>query len=431
MEFTEEQLNLLSNFYYALEENQKDLELKEKYKIQKQEIDSKIIELENKILFQNTTISSFLKGIILEKENAPILKDKKFLLQGGDDLKYRGISVIKNKNCNSWYARPRINGQQIYISSKNQKTCYEKLKNILNKKNKEEINKTKTVKSLTFLEWYNKWLSLYKKDIRQGTLKNYNTCLNHIKEFFNKKLNEIDAITIQEVLNKIELQRTKQKIYEFLKMIFEKAFLNELIKKNPLNIIDKPKHTKKNGIALTNEDETTIEEMFKTDNKDIFLVILYQGLRKGEALALTIDDIDFDKNTININKSLDYKNNIGTTKNESSKRIMPLFDKTKEILLKYKNTKDRIFKISYGRLEKYFLKYSEKFKEHYTIHSLRHTFITKCQEAGVALHIIQKWVGHTEGSIITNKVYTHTRSAAEQENISIINKLYSTQIQLN
>ena len=59
--------------------------------------------------------------------------------------------------------------------------------------------------------------------------------------------------------------------------------------------------------------------------------------------------------------------------------------------------------------------------EKYIPHSLRHTFITKCPEAGVPLHIIQKCVGHTIGSKVRDSVYTHTRELAELENIEKMN----------
>ncbi len=431
MEFTKQQLSLFADFYNASQEIEKDFEELEILNKQRFSIEEKIKQTTQKIQVRNTIITGILKGILLEKENTPLLKaeTKNLLYTGGADMKYRGITIIKNKSCNTWYARPKIDGKQIYISAKTQKLCYDKVKAILDKKAKCDV-KTSTEKNTktitTFIEWYKKWLSLFKKDVKQGTIKNYNTCLNHIKEIHNIKINEITAITIQELLNKIDGQRTKQKIYEFLKMLLEKAYINEIIAKNPLNIIDKPKHKKKNGNALSNEDEKILEEKFKEDGRDVFLVCLYQGLRKGEVLALETSDIDFDKNTISINKSLDYKNIVGTTKNESSKRIIPLFEKTKQILLKYKNTKGRIFPINYNRLEKYFNKYKSLFKEHYTIHSLRHTFITRCQELGVQLHIIQKWVGHTNGSAVTNQVYTHTRTNAEAENINILNNFYST-----
>ena len=109
--------------------------------------------------------------------------------KGETDLKIKGITIHKNKTCNTWYARPKVDGKQIYVSAKTQKLCYDKVKTILDKKAKIDIKTTteKNTKSImTLIEWYNKWLSLFKTDVKQGTIKNYNTCLNHIKEIHNK-----------------------------------------------------------------------------------------------------------------------------------------------------------------------------------------------------------------------------------------------------
>ena len=127
--------------------------------------------------------------------------------------------------------------------------------------------------------------------------------------------------------------------------------------------------------------------------------------------------------TLTINKSLNQKNEISTTKNIYSNRVIPLFDKTYKMLLKYKNVQGRIFNISYLTCEREFHKITKELgsKTKYTIHSLRHTFITKCQEANIPLHIVQKWVGHNIGSEVTAKVYTHTRELAELENIEKMN----------
>ena len=91
--------------------------------------------------------------------------------------------------------------------------------------------------------------------------------------------------------------------------------------------------------------------------------------------------------------------------------------------MEQKEDEERIFDISNqtaGKLFKQMIK-DLNLNEKYTPHSLRHTFITKCQESGVPLHIIQKWVGHTIGSKVTNSVYTHTRELAELENIEKMN----------
>lgn len=98
------------------------------------------------------------------------------------------------------------------------------------------------------------------------------------------------------------------------------------------------------------------------------------------------------------------------------------------ILEKYKNTTGRIFSNHYNSYNKTWTLLIKKYfpNKKYKIHSLRHTFITRCQEARVPLHIIQKRVGHRTGSTVSARVYTQTREAEEQKNIEILNeKLHS------
>lgn len=428
MEFTKQQLSLFADFYNASQEILKDFEELEVLNKQKDSIEEKIKNTTQKIQVRNTIITGILKGILLEKENTPLLKaeTKNLLYSGSENMKYQGITIIKNKNCNTWTARPMINGKQLYISAKTQKDCYNKLKEAIKNKNKDlsKIQKEKKEKlKITFKEWFKKWVELYKKDVKKTTIEDYNGSLNHLKEIFDTPLNQITTLKILELLNKIEFPRRKQKVYELLNDIFNKALQNEIIDKNPVSKIDKPKHKKVNGLALSSEDEKKLEKILKAKNLDIYLVCLYQGLRRGEALALNIEDIDFEKKTITINKSINSRNKIDTTKNVYSNRIIPLFDNTLDILEKYKNSKGRIFNIECSKCQKTYLEIIRKnFDKNYTIHSLRHTFITNCQEAGIPLHIIQKWVGHNIGSSVTNQVYTHTRELAELENIELYNK---------
>lgn len=43
-------------------------------------------------------------------------------------MKYKGLTIQKRKDCNSWYTRYRKNGKQFFISGKTQQECYDKLK---------------------------------------------------------------------------------------------------------------------------------------------------------------------------------------------------------------------------------------------------------------------------------------------------------------
>lgn len=346
-------------------------------------------------------------------------------------MKYQGISIIKNKTCNTWYARFRKDGKQYYISAKTQQLCYDKLKVALKQKSKEEIkaakqnsNKPKVKNSITLQQWYEQWLKLYKSNVKEITIVDYQASLKYLKDILKTPLNKITSIQILEQLNKIKFERRKQKVYEILNDLLNRATQNDIIEKNPIIKIDKPKHKKINGIAISNEDEKQFENYLIKEKLDMFLICLYQGLRKGEMLALTINDFNFQNNTISITKSLNSQDKIDTTKNEYSVRTIPLFDKTKELMKKYINKKGRVFEYSYKQSTHIFEKFIKKYfkGKKYTAHSLRHTFITRCQEANIPLHIIQKWVGHNIGSKVTNQVYTHTREYAEAENILIYNQ---------
>lgn len=371
---------------------------------------------------QNICLSfeNFFKGVNASVKNQEEQNSLFPKLIGEQTMKYKGITIKKRPNCNTWYARYRHNGQQFSVSAKTQKECYDKLKICLRKLNNEKLSED----NLTFKTWYDTWLKTYKSGkVKVTTIEDYTASLKYLTNIFNLPLDKINDLIIHQTLNKIQFERRKQKVYELLKDIFNKAYLNNLIKKNIISTIDKPTHIRINGAALSLEDQIKLENC--TDQKyTLFKFCMFQGLRKGELLGLTIADIDLKNKTIEINKSFNENNEIDTTKNQSSIRKMPLFDKSLALLKNLDNKKtDRLFNFSARGAQKLWSKLCNllKFTNKYTIHSLRHTFITNCQEKQIPMHIIQKWVGHTIGSKVTNTVYTHARDNAEKKAIEILN----------
>lgn len=395
---------------------------------ERQQLIDKVKVIDERIEQRAIIFSGLLRGILnSEEEKAPAQCEQIKLIGGGEQMKYRGVAIHKNKNCSTWYTRCTINGKQIYISAKTQLDCYNKLKLAFKKKTQTELKELKEAKekepqAMSLKLWYNKWLELYKKDRKETTKQSYKVILDYAKDITNTPINKISSLDILEVLNKINFERQKQKVYEVLKDIFNKAKINKIIQDNPLDVIEKPKHKRVNGNAFSNVDEQKVLEILKNKNLDMFLICLYQGIRRGEMLALTGQDIDLKNKTLRINKSLNEHNIIGPTKNIYSNRVIPIFNNTYSILEKYKDIQGRIFNIKNSTCEDIFRKEIQgQFKTYYTIHSLRHTFITKCQEANIPLHIVQRWVGHNIGSKVTNAVYTHTRETAELENIEKMN----------
>lgn len=155
----------------------------------------------------------------------------------------------------------------------------------------------------------------------------------------------------------------------------------------------------------------------------LFLLCLYQGLRIGEALALTYDDIDFKNKTINVNKSLTERNQLKCTKN-GEQRTIPLFSQTAELL--DETTKGKV--CIYSR-PVYQRKICELCKElnitGISTHSLRHTFATRCAERGVTAKTVQHWLGHKTLEMTLN-VYTHVNSDFEKKEIAKFDTYFDT-----
>ena len=139
-------------------------------------------------------------------------------------------------------------------------------------------------------------------------------------------------------------------------------------------------------------------------------------------LAITGNDIDLINKKLIINKAINKNNEITHTKNKQSNRIMPLFNKTIEIIKKYINNQNRIFNISYTTTQRNLKEILQKsnLPQNISIHDLRHTFITNCKNKNIPEHVIQALVGHEIGSNVTKQVYTHYN---ETDNLSYIDKL--------
>lgn len=334
-------------------------------------------------------------------------------------MKYHGITIHKNKNCKTWYTRFRKDGVQHYISAKTQQECLDKLKQHLELPPKQKRNIT------TFIQWYNKWFDLFKKGkVEKSTINDYEFCLRQIPDKIkNKAIVKISSLEIINILDNINAERSKQKVYELLKAIFTKATAYKVIKSNIMDIIEKPKHEKEKGIALSNQEQQSFINACNTNKYgDMFKIILYQGLRIGEMLAITGNDIDLVNKKLIINKAINKDNKITHTKNKQSNRIMPLFNKTIEVIQKYQNINNRIFNISYTTTQrnlKAILK-NANLSQNISIHDLRHTFITNCKNKNIPEHVIQALVGHEIGSNVTKQVYTHYN---EKDNLSYIDKL--------
>lgn len=265
---------------------------------------------------------------------------------------------------------------------------------------------------------------------------------------------DIDKITaddIQQFLNDNThySNSTINKIYEQLNQAFKIAIQNKYIIDNPITYILKPKSNKDTKLvkALTVDKQKTLTKyllnstMDKEKYKNAFLIQLYMGLRIGEALALSSDDIDLENKFMHVNKTLtldkEGKVALGNkTKTYAGKRNLPIPNFMENILeeqINYSNLKKSNLLFSYNNNPvhpttvnsqfKRMLKNLDIYEEGLSTHSLRHSYGTRCIESSMPAVVLQRLMGHTDIKITLN-TYTEIFNDFKQSEIDKVNNYY-------
>ena len=166
------------------------------------------------------------------------------------------------------------------------------------------------VVSYTFGEYAKIWLDSAKATKELNTRRMYDiiirSCFNSINHI---PLTEITHSHFQICINeKQDHPRTCQQISLTFKQIIKSAVRDHYLPRTAiediLTDISLPKYKKPLKRALTDVEKTAVETANLDQRKEAFISLLYYcGIRKGEALALTPDDFDWDKKTVSISKA--------------------------------------------------------------------------------------------------------------------------------
>ena len=269
-----------------------------------------------------------------------------------------------------------------------------------------------------FYKYYEKWIEIYKEGaIRNSTMQKYRLTLKWLKEIApTLKINEINRITYQEILNKYAENHERQSTMDFhhqLKASILDAVDEGLINRDPTRkaiIKGKAPRTKKEKYLNQFELQKLISDLNLGSeiNYDwLIYLIAKTGLRFSEALAVTPNDFDFPHQTLNIEKTWNYKENGGfePTKNKSSERKVQLDWQTViqfSELIKGLPNEEPIFINS--RI--YNSTINDILRRHclnieipvITIHGLRHTHASILLYAGVSIASVAHRLGHASMS---------------------------------
>jgi len=322
----------------------------------------------------------------------------------------------------------------------------------------------------TFDSYCNNWLyTVHLMDKKPSTKARYDSTYKiHIKGTYFSKI-PIQKITTNDLQNFYN-QKFEEKgeyvvknIHKLINPCVRYAFEDGKILRNFASSVKIPKdlscaidkHQKIRPLTL-DEQKSFVKALNGHNYSALYNTALDTGMRQGELFALTWADIDFSDLTIRINKNHSCVKDIVTNKQVNfttdaktakSKRIIPLANRTKKILLEHiKEQKIELLKIGiiqnettlvFGSIVNTPLDSSNILKElkkvyasigitNKTFHDLRHTYATRLFELGEPAKTVQELLGHSNVNI-TLGTYTHVLEKQKTKTASLIDSLYDTE----
>ena len=309
--------------------------------------------------------------------------------------------------------------------------------------------------NITFGEVYERWIANYKLTVKESSF--------HIVELQyksrilpilgNKKINQITTIECQDLINywySIPLKYYKV-LFNLITRIFKYAKQLKIVTDDPTSSVIIPKASRQFDTLKHSRNYYTRDELRKfleyAEKHEkykfyvLFRLLAFSGMRKNEALALTWNDIDFDKSQITINKTLisTPKVEVSTPKTKNSNRIVFIDKKTLSVLKEWRfEQKKELLQKGFNALSTNQIVFSGRNNgyitptaiinpmnriikgsnlPHITVHGLRHTYATLAAQGGMSVKQLQAQLGHSKVEI-TLDVYTSITDEQRKENAS-------------
>lgn len=377
-----------------------------------------------------------------------------------------GEGYIAKTKDGRWEARItkgyNINGKQQfkYFSAKTRQEVAEKLNNYIIEKNKGICLESN---DQTIAQWLDYWYTNYViNNVKTSTRASDESIIEkHLKVNFGKiKLRELKGNQIQIAYNQMLTNgrtdgkgglspKTIKNIHLVLHRALEQAVKDDLLIKNPLKCVTLPRDKKKEIEILTPDEQKRLEnQCFDHPWAMAILLTLYSGFRLGEVLGIKYSDLDFENNTISINKQIsrlkDYSEDAkaktklylrNETKTSSSNRTIAIAPAIMDKLNKHKDQQElhrKKWGKAYNNLNMVFCRedgyyidpatfrdfYLRTLKkadiEHKSFHALRHTFATRALESNINIKIVSELLGHASIQI-TLDTYSHVSHELQQE----------------
>lgn len=342
-------------------------------------------------------------------------------------------------------------GKKKYVSLRSKKSSKDLEQKVI-AYNLEVENRTKVKNTDTlFIDYARMWKKVYKNQRENNTLSMYENIIEkHFTALPTTRLCDINRIHLQTLLNNASDKiRTQEQIYMTFKQVIESAVSDQLypanVADNLFRNIERPRYKPSEKRPLTSEER---QALFKADfslmDKTFVYILFGCGLRRGEALALTIFDVNLKNHELTINKSHEFikdKPKQKSPKSKNGNRTVPIPDAvfpTIQSYVQYRKSlgKTHLFvmrngepctKSSYDKMWKRIVKQmqavSDQPIEGLTAHVFRHNYCTNlCYQIPIiSIKKIAALLGDTDKMVL--EVYNHIITEKEDASTAVNNAI--------
>lgn len=308
---------------------------------------------------------------------------------------------------------------------------------------------------MTYEKWIHKWIERKEKLVKESTFASYsNILVNHLLPKFGKY--EITNITEDEIQKYVfELlssgrldsrgglcERASKDIIVVLKNTLKDAIRIKLLPPSIFEIrFPISMKSQKLKIIPWDVQQRLIQSIYLNLNRKTvgILLCLYTGLRIGEICGLKDSDLNFESQVLNVSRTLQriYKKNLDGTgksrlietppKSRTSSREIPLSQILIPVLSRFqKENSDNYFLtgskkcIEVRTYRSFFETFLQRNNiEKFNFHSLRHTFATRCIEAGADCKTVSEILGHSTVNMTLN-LYVHPQIEQKRKCVNML-----------
>lgn len=311
--------------------------------------------------------------------------------------------------------------------------------------------------NMRFSDLCNEYFTIYAPNkLKPITEYNYKGQVeNHFKAYFgNKKLKDITTGMITNFFNTYRIKgkklspSTAKKLYTVMQSILTFAVRQQYLKTNPARGVILPSKDvteDEKRKYLTEEELPRFLDLFdvsKSDFDRMILILLHTGMRSGELLGLSWEDIDFERKQIYVNHTLsDVGGNhfLTTPKTKGSKRVIAMSSTVYDMLKLQRKYQFELMQLldTFEHPEMVFTSATGNYKdrsclntsfrrflkgtgfEFMTLHCLRHSNATLLLNSGVDIKIVSEHLGHSDIST-TGNIYADVLASSRQKTADII-----------